>query len=120
MRLFSGLVLALLAASPAAAEDWDFMLINSTGKAVKLVELAPTGTTDWKASLSDEGIVKKEVIKPGERTTVRLDRPSDQCRYDLRMTYADAATQVFGPVNICNNSYITIKLIGDKPAISAN
>ncbi len=59
-------------------------------------------------------------MKPKARTTIRLDRPSSQCRYDLRASYEDGATEVFSSANICDNSYVTIKLTGGKPTITAN
>ena len=48
MHYLTGLTLALFVASPALAEDWDFVLTNGTGKSIKMVEIAPTGSTDWK------------------------------------------------------------------------
>ncbi|MCR5870594.1 MULTISPECIES: hypothetical protein [unclassified Sphingomonas] len=120
MHYLTGLVTALFVASPALAEDWDFVLINGTGKPIKTVELAPTGSTDWKPGLEEEGARREPVVKPGARTTVRLDRPSSQCRYDLRATFDDASTMVFSNANICDNSYVTVKLTGGKPSISAN
>lgn len=120
MRFLTGVALALVAASPAMADDWDFVLINSTGKPIKTVEVAPSGTSDWKSGLEAEGERRQAVINPGARATVRLDKPAGQCRYDIRTTYADASTMVFVDANICDNSYITVKLAGDKPVITAN
>jgi hypothetical protein len=120
MHYLIGVVLALSVASPAAAEDWDFLLTNSTGKPIKTIELAPAGSSDWKPTAEEEGIKREPVIKPGARTTVRFDRPSSQCRYDLRATFEDASTMVFANANICDNSYLTLKLTGGKPSITAN
>lgn len=119
MRIAIGLMAAMLVAAPALAEPWDFVLVNETGKAIKLVEVTPTGTTDWKPGLEEEGR-REPVLKPKARTTVRLDRPSSQCRYDVRATFEDGATETFSSANICDNSYVTIKLAGGKPTISAN
>jgi hypothetical protein len=118
MHYLTGLVLALFVAAPAYAEDWDFVLINGTGKPIKTVEIAPAGSTEWKPGLEEER--RTPVVKPGARTTVRLDKPSSQCRYDLRATFEDASTMVFTSANICDNSYVTVKLTGGKPSISAN
>lgn len=120
MNYITGLALALFAASPAYAEDWDFLLTNSTGKPIKTVELAPSGTTDWKAPAEEEGVKREPVIKPGGRTTIRFDRGASQCRYDLRATFDDASTVVFTNANVCDNSYLTLKLTGGKPSITAN
>lgn len=120
MHYLTGLTLALFVASPAFAEDWDFVLTNNTGKPIKMVEIAPTGSTDWKPGLEEEGARRSPVIQPGAKTTVRFDRPSSQCRFDLRTTFADATTQVFSNANVCDNSYITVKLTGGRPSITAN
>ena len=120
MHYLTGLALALFIASPALAEDWDFMLTNSTGKSIKTVELAAAGTGDWKPQTEEEGVKREPVIKPGARTTIRFDRPSSQCRYDLRATFEDASTMVFTNANVCDNSYLTLKLTGGKPSITAN
>jgi hypothetical protein len=120
MRHVTGLALALLAASPAYAESWDFMLINDAGKSVTKIEVAPADSTDWTERLAEEGVGRKEVIKPKERTTVRFDRASNQCRYALRLTFEDASTEIFGPTNVCDNSYVTVRFAGGKPVISAN
>ena len=63
---------------------------------------------------------REATLKPGGRTTVRFDRPSSQCRYDLRATFEDASTLVFTNANVCDNSYLTLKLTGGKPSITAN
>ena len=120
MHYLTGLVLALSIASPALAEDWDFMLTNSTGKPIKTVELAAAGSGDFKPAVEDAEIKKDAVLKPGGRTTVRFDRPSNQCRYDLRATFEDASTLVFTNANVCDNSYLTLKLTGGTPSITAN
>lgn len=120
MQYLTGVVLALSIASPALAEDWDFMLTNSTGKAIKSIELAPAGSSEFKPVTEDAEVKREPVIKPGARTTVRFDRPSSQCRFDLRATFEDATTQVFANANVCDNSYITVKLTGGKPSITAN
>lgn len=120
MHYLTGLTLALFVASPALAEDWDFVLTNGTGKSIKMIEIAPTGSTDWKPGLEEEGARRSPVIKPSAKTTVRFDRPSSQCRFDLRATFEDATTMVFSTANVCDNSYVTLKLTGGKPSITAN
>lgn len=110
----------LFAATPALAEDWDFMLTNSSGKPIKTIELAPTGSTDWKAQTVDPEIKREPVIKSGAKTTVRFDKAEKQCRYDLKATFEDGTSLVWSGANICDNSYITLRLTGDKPTISAN
>ena len=51
-------VAALVIATPALADEWDFVLINSTAKAIKLVELAPTGTTEYAFRATQSWLIK--------------------------------------------------------------
>ena len=39
-------VAALVVATPAIAEEWDFVLTNQSGKEIKLIELAPSVELD--------------------------------------------------------------------------
>ena len=42
--LAGGMLMAI--ATPALAEDWDFVLVNKTGKTIKQIEAVPTPTQD--------------------------------------------------------------------------
>ena len=120
MRYVFALAAALVVAAPAFAEDWDFMLTNGSGKAIKTIELAPGGTGDWKPQMVDPETRREAVIKAGAKTTVRFDKAANQCRYDLRATFEDGTTQVWSGANICDNSYITLKLANGKATIAAS
>lgn len=120
MRLVTTLAVLMLGTAPAIADNWDFILINEAGKPIKKVELAPTGTEDWKPSIKDPEVVDKGPVKVKGRMTVMLDKPASQCRYNIRATFEDDATQVWANVNICDNSYITVRLVGDKATFTAN
>ncbi len=120
MRMTTGLILLTLAATPALAEEWDFMLTNDAGKPIKTIELAPSGSIEFKPQLLDEGQKREPVIKVKAKTTVRFDKAAKQCRYDIKATFEDATSQVWSGANICDNSYITLKLVGGKATVSAN
>jgi len=120
MKLFVGLGGLMLLATPALAEDWDFILTNASGKPIKTIELAPSGTTDWKAQTVDPEAKREPVIKPNARTTIRFDKAASQCRYDIKATFEDATTQVWAAINVCDNSYITLKLTNGKASFAVN
>ncbi|MBX3593703.1 hypothetical protein [Sphingomonas sp.] len=120
MRLTMALAAVALAITPAFAENWDFILINAAGKPIKLVELSPAGANSWKASLKEEDVADRGPVKVNGRMTVRLDKPASQCRYDIKATFTDDTTQVWSGVNICDNSYVTVRLVGDKATITVN
>jgi hypothetical protein len=110
---------ALVAASPALAEDWDFVLVNSTGKLVDAIEIAPAASDKWAANKVDSEAKKPTSVKPGARTTVHFDKGSG-CKYDLRVTFDDKTSAVWSGINLCDNSYVTIKYAGGKPTFTAN
>ena len=120
MKLLAGLGGLMLVATPALAEDWDFLLTNASGKPIKTIELAPSGTTDWKPQTLDAETKRDTVIKANARTTIRFDKAANQCRYDLKATFEDGTAEVWSGANICDNSYITLKLTAGKPVIVAN
>ena len=120
MKLLAGLGGLMLMASPALAEDWDFILTNASGKPIKTIELAPAGTTDWKPQIVDTETKLESMIKVNTRTTVRFDKAEKQCRYDIKATFEDTTTQVWAAINVCDNSYITLKLANGKASFTVN
>ncbi|MHA6718772.1 hypothetical protein ACX40Y_04905 [Sphingomonas sp. RS6] len=110
---------ALVASVPALAEDWDFILINSTGKTVTKVEIAAGGSDKWEADKVDEQAKGEKSVKPGARTTIHFDKGSG-CKYDLRATFDDKTSAIWSGINVCDNSYVTIKYAGEKPTFTAN
>ncbi len=106
-------------AVPALADDWDFMLINNTGKLIEKIEVAPAGSGTWVANKFDPDLNKDGKVKVGAKTTVHFDKGA-QCKYDVRATFEDKSTAVWSGYNACDNSYLTIAFTGDKPTFKAN
>jgi len=104
----------LAVASPAWADAWDFILVNNSGKEVSLVELSPAGANTWAASTLYEDS-KPKPIKPAQRSTIHFDKSGSQCKYDIRATFSDKTTAVFGNLNLCDAAFVTIRFDGDKP-----
>jgi hypothetical protein len=111
---------AVAVATPALADDWDFVLINSTGKEIKLVEVSPTGTQAWQKNIVDEEIQKAKTTKSGARMTVHFDKGAP-CKYDVKATFVDDTSLVWTGVNVCDNSYVTVKANATgTPTFTAN
>jgi len=112
---------AIVVAAPAMADDWDFVLINNSGKAIKTVEIAPTGTTTWQPNKVDPEFKKADAtVKPGARMTVHFDKGAG-CKYDVKLSFADNSEGVWTGINVCDNSYITVKYnTAGAPAFTAN
>jgi hypothetical protein len=110
---------AMLVATPAFADAWDFILTNSTGKEIKLIEVAPTGTTTWQKNIVEEGM-KATTTKPGARMTVHFDKGAP-CKYDIKATFADDTTMVWTGFNACDDSYVVVKVnAAGAPSFTVN
>jgi hypothetical protein len=111
---------ALLAASPAFAEDWDFVLTNSTGKGIKTFEISPAGANKWQANKVDPEMKREPEVKNGGRTTIHFDKEGSQCKYDLKATFGDGGTAVWSGINICDAAYVTIKYANDTATFTVS
>lgn len=109
MKLSVVAALALLVAAPAFADDWDFVLINSTGKGIKTIELAPAGTAKWQANKPDPDMQRNPVIESGARMTVNFDK-GPGCNYDVKATFVDDTGATWANVNVCDNSFVTVSV----------
>jgi hypothetical protein len=117
------LALAALAAAafaaPAFAEEWDFVLLNDTGKPIKTIDLAEAGTGSWVANKLDPEMKREGVTGPGKRTTVHFDKGA-ACKYDIKATFADDSSAVWSGINLCDNAFVTLSYAGGKPSFKAN
>jgi hypothetical protein len=100
---------ALMIATPAFADDWDFILINSAGKPIKSIEVSPAGAGKWQPNKVDPELKKDAMVKAGGRMTVHFDKDSNQCKFDVKATFQDDTSAVWTGVNICDNSYVTVR-----------
>ena len=112
--LAGGLLLTL--ATPALAENWDFVLVNKTGKSIKLVEVSESGKADWKKEMLEEDRAKSD-IKPGEDHTVHFEKASASCAFDVRMTFADDTQAVWTNFNVCKFAFGDFSMKGDLPVV---
>lgn len=109
----------LLSAAPALAEDWDFVLINSSGKPIKGVEVSAAGADKWVANKVDPEAKRDGSTKPGGRMTVHFDKGSG-CKYDLKATFEDGSTATWSGINVCDNAFVTIRYENGTPSFTAN
>jgi len=111
---------ALAAAAPALADEWDFLLTNSTGKLITKIEVAPAGSGSWVENKVEAELNKDGKVKPGGKTTIHFEKAASACKFDVRGTFEDKTTAVWPNVNLCDNSYVTIAFTGEKPTFKAN
>ena len=112
-KLLIGAVL-LAAAAPAHAEDWDFVLVNNTGKTVKGIELSSAGQAAWTSEQVEEDRENKP-IRPGENHTVHFDKT--ECKVDVRLTFSDGSQTVFSNFDACDNAFGEFSFKGELPVV---
>ena len=115
MRYRYGMVVVLLGlAAPAYAEPLDFILTTSTGKEIALVELSPQGANQWQPNKleSDD---KPKNIKVGARATIHFDKSGTECKWEVKLTFADKSSTVFPAINVCNDSFVVMSFKGTTP-----
>ncbi|MGX7952006.1 hypothetical protein ACWPM1_05505 [Tsuneonella sp. HG249] len=115
--LAGGLLLTL--ATPALAENWDFVLVNKTGKTIKLVEVSQTGVSDWKKDKRDED-QGPSTIKPGEDYTVHFDKDAGVCKYDVRVTFDEDSQLIFPAFDACKYAFGDFALKGELPVLKGS
>ena len=107
MKLVIGTLL-LASAAPAYAEAWDFVLVNKTGKTIKQVELAESGSDSWSKWNTEED--KVSTIKPGVDFTVPFTKEAKACQFDVRLTFDDDSTATAQKLNVCNYAFADFSL----------
>ena len=110
---------AMTFAAPALAEDWDFVLVNNTGKPIKAVEISPGGAGTWVANKVDPEMKREGATKAGGRMTVHFDKGAG-CKYDIKATFADDTNAVWSGINVCDNAYVTVNYANGTPTFKAS
>ena len=116
MKLIAAGMLLTLAA-PAFAEPWDFVLVNKTGKTIKLVEVSQAGAADWKKDKRDDD-QGPGTIKPGDDYTVHFDKVANACKYDVRLTFeGDDTPLIWTGFDACKFAFGDFALNGGTPTV---
>lgn len=111
-------LLCVIFTTEAQADPWNMLVVNSTGKAIETIQMAPTTpSSTWPASTS-VGAFKK--LTDGSRMMINFDKSAGTCKFDLRATFSDATTAVYSGINVCDFSYVTLKLSNGKPVYTDN
>ena len=111
---------AMVGAAPALAENWDFVLVNKTGKTIKLVEVSAGGAGDWKKDKREEDL-GPGTIKPGDDYTVHFDKDPKTCKYDVRLTFdGDDTPVVWTGFDTCKFAFGDFALNGGMPTVKGN
>jgi hypothetical protein len=110
-------VFAMAGAAPALAENWDFVLVNKTGKTITMVEVSPAGAANWKKDRREEDLGPSK-IAPGDDYTVHFDKDPKVCKYDVRMTFDGEDTPViWAGFDTCKFAFGDFALNGGMPTV---
>lgn len=118
MRMAFIAIAALVAATPALAEDMDFVLTNQTGKALKSLQIKATPEPEFKPDSAYAEEPGKSAVKAGGRTTIHFTKGAG-CKYDLKGTFEDDTTAVWSGFDACEDPFMTIALKDGTPTFKA-
>lgn len=90
-------------ASPAFAAPQDFTIVNHTGHVVMTLNVSPTSEDEW-----GPDILGVDVLANGESSEITFDPGTDQCHWDVRVTYDDGDTGDWRNINLCETTTITL------------
>ena len=102
MRNLSAFLLALAAATPAAAEDLVFTLVNNSSVGIVEMYVSPVDEESW-----GENILTVDVVPSGAQGDVTIADGLDVCDYDLRFV-ADNGASAEKTQNLCDMSTFTV------------
>jgi len=115
-KLLIGAALVAVAV-PAHAEDWDFVLVNKTGKTIKAIELSEAGKAQWAKEKLEEDRVN-DPVRAGTSHTVHFDKTS--CSIDVRLTFADDSQTVWSKFNACDYPFGDFAFKGEVPVVKGS
>ncbi len=106
--LFLGFVIAvatLSGSSSFAADDRDVTVVNGTGYGIKFLGFNNPGDNDW----SDNEI--SGVMGNGASTYVKFNNADKGCKWNIRISWADAGYPdvLWRNVDLCSIDKITLK-----------
>lgn len=103
MRLLAPLLLSLVLATPALAEDLEFSLINRSGATLNEFYASPSDVGDW-----EDDILGVDVLADGETARITIADGRTQCEYDLRFVWTDGDVVEDTGVNLCETGRYTL------------
>jgi hypothetical protein len=105
-NLFLGFFLALVAIPAAQAQDarQDFKLVNQTGFTISELYVSPSKTDNW-----EEDVLGDDELENGKSTTIRFNKNTRTCAYDLKIVYSDDEDDaIWNNIDLCRVSTVTL------------
>lgn len=98
------IVIGLLAAAPAQAEDLTFTLTNLSSADVQEFYTSPADVNEWEDNLLDGAY-----LPSGNEVSVTIGDGREQCVYDLRFVFADGQTWEDYGIDLCETGGYELK-----------
>ncbi|HWT13757.1 MAG TPA: hypothetical protein VN231_13470 [Allosphingosinicella sp.] len=105
MRKFAiaaALAVSALATAAFAAQQ-DFTIVNHTGQAIMTLNVSPTTEESW-----GPDILGVEVLPADEEAEVTFSNDTEECLWDIRVTYEDGNMGAWQGINLCEVTTVTL------------
>lgn len=99
----AAVVFALAASAPALSADQDFTLHNHTQYAIDSLAVSPTGADRWSAD-----ILGQDILDDHTDLVVKFPHDERDCKWDVRISFADGSTAQLSDVDFCAVSEVTV------------
>lgn len=87
----------------AFAGAQDFQLLNETGYQIDYVYISAVDQQDW-----EEDIMGSDALPTGEAVDIEFSSDENQCLWDMKAIYNDGDEAVWGGLDLCSLSRITL------------
>lgn len=95
-------VFVLAAGLTAFAADQDFTLHNHTERTIESLTVSPTGTGQW-----SKDILGQDILDDHTDLVVRFPHDQSDCKWDVRVSFADGSTEQVSDVDLCSVGEVT-------------
>jgi hypothetical protein len=104
---------ALLAATPALADQRDFRLVNRTGYVVSEVYVSPSATDNW-----EEDVMGTDTLAKDASVNISFNDRGKACLYDMKLVHDDGDTATWTKINLCEVSVVTVRYDKDGDPVA--
>ena len=105
-----GLLFFLLSVAIAFASDFDFTLVNQTGRSFEGLYVTASDNKDWDANLLLDG----KVLTAGAKTQVRFKRDAKSEFWDFNLVDDEGLSVTFNKVDLEGVDTVTLKEVNGQ------
>lgn len=98
-----GLTATLIAFSANAGAKQDFVLSNDTGYDIASVFISAANDGAWGSD-----VMGQDILANGDGAEIVFDHGDNNCNWDIKAVYSDGTEAVWGGLNLCEISKVTI------------